>query len=71
MLDNCCYNKIKIMHNLSCLIWFIEKHAVEDAQKANDSVCVDFLKKLKADLYEQQHELKHMLCEETVCPECK
>ena len=73
MLDNCCYNKIKLIHDLSAMTWFIKKHAIEDAQQANDKACVDLLTKLKEDLYKHQHALKHMICEEkeVLCKECK
>jgi hypothetical protein len=72
MLDNCCYNKIKIMHDLSSLLWFVKKHAQDDAQKAQDKACVDFLKKLEQDLSEHLRTLKRMICEKKeICTECK
>lgn len=74
MLDNCCYNEIKIMHNLSSLIWFIKKHAQQDAQSAHDALCTDFLKQLEVDLCKHAHTLKHMICKEekvASCSECK
>ena len=72
MLDNCCYNKIKLMHDVSSLIWFIKQHALADAQKENDNACQDFLKNLEKDLCEHLHTLKHMVCEqEKECQECK
>lgn len=49
MLDNCKYNKVKILHEISSLIWFLEKHAISDAQQNHDN-CEETLKKLKADL---------------------
>ncbi len=73
MLDNCCYNKIKLIHDLSGMVWFIKKYAIEDAQKANDTACVELLTKLQEDLHKHQHQLKHMICEEqeALCSECK
>jgi len=64
MLDNSCYNKIKLMHDLSALIWFIKKHAGDDAQKASDKTCIDLLNKLEEDLDRHLHQLKHMICEQ-------
>ena len=57
MLDNSHYNKIKLMHDLSGLLWFIKKHAHEDAQKAQDKACADFLKQLEADLNKHVEQL--------------
>jgi hypothetical protein len=72
MLDNCCYDKIKLMHDLSALIWFIKKHAYEDAQKANDKACIDFLNELENDLGKHLHALKQMACNhKESCSGCK
>ncbi len=31
MMDNCSYNKIKLMHTIACADWFIEQFAKKDA----------------------------------------
>jgi hypothetical protein len=62
MLDNSCYNKIKLIHDLSSLLWFIKKHAHEDAHKVQDSECANFLKTLEQDLSNHVETLKHMVC---------
>lgn len=36
MLDSCTYDKIKLVHQLSCLVWFIDKHGKKDALEADD-----------------------------------
>ena len=48
MMENATYNKIKLLSQLSELIWFIEKHALKDAQ--GDTDCVELLKELQTDL---------------------
>lgn len=32
-MDNCSYNKIKLMHDIACADWFIEQFATKDAAK--------------------------------------
>lgn len=62
MLNNNEYNKIKILHKLSCVTWFIKQHAAEDAQKANKPECVAFYKELINDLEKHIDTLHKMLC---------
>ena len=50
MLSNNKYNKNKILHDLSCLCWFVDKHAIDEAKKANDQELAKNLEKLKHDL---------------------
>ena len=53
MMENATYNKVKLLNSLSELIWFIKKHALADAEQANDTDCVELLKQLHADLEKQ------------------
>jgi len=62
LIDNCLYNKIKLLHNLSCTLWFIEKHAKQDARTEKDNDCLLFLEYLEKDLEKYVHELKKMTC---------
>lgn len=50
MMDNAKYNKVKILSDLSAACWFIDKHALADAKKANDAECVATLEAIKKDL---------------------
>lgn len=61
ILDNCMYDKIKLLHKLSCILWFIKKHALEDARA--DSECTQVLKELEADLEKHTAALKRLVCE--------
>jgi hypothetical protein len=61
MLDHCTYDKIKLLHELSSLVWFIEQHAKNDAQSAKDVACHDLLVKLTQDLEKYIIKLREML----------
>lgn len=50
MLSNCNYNKTKLVHELSKIIGFIDRHGIEDAKKENDRGCAEELKGLKNNL---------------------
>ncbi len=57
MIQNKTYNSIKLYYKLTSLVWFLEKHAIPEAQ--GDADCVQKLTSLKADLekhLEQLHE---------------
>jgi hypothetical protein len=62
LLKNCLYNKIKLLHELSSLLWFIENHAEADAKEANSPQCHDFLDRLEKDLEKHVQELKTLIC---------
>lgn len=65
MLQNCEYDKIKILHQLSSILWFIEHHAKSDAKNAGDKECQDVLDKLAKDLQghiKQLSESLHSKC---------
>jgi len=61
MLDDCFYNQIKLLHDLSCIRWFIEKHAKKDALRADDNKCHTLLEKLEKDLKNYVIELKETI----------
>lgn len=63
MLDNCFYDKTKLIYKLSKAAWFIDKHAKENAKKAKDKECVKALEKLQKELEKQIAMLKEMLLE--------
>lgn len=50
MLSDNKYNKNKILHDLSSLCWFLDKHALEEAKKSNDQNYARMLEQLKQDL---------------------
>ena len=53
-MDNCTYNKTKLLHQMSRLDWFIDKYAKKDAKKAKHGACQKAMTALQKDLH------KHM-----------
>ncbi len=62
MLDNSTYNKIKMLHALSELNWFIEKHAIQDAENAGDKACVDMMISIQRDVQKHIEKLQRAAC---------
>lgn len=53
MLSNNRYNKVKLLSDLSGLCWFLEKHAIPDADEAQDQAFTQKLKTLKQEVDSQ------------------
>ena len=62
MLDNSSYNKIKLLQTLCSLDWFIEKHALKDAQASGDIDFQDSLASLQQDLRRHVERVRGMVC---------
>ncbi len=62
MLDNATYNKVKLIHNLSKMIWFIDKHGLIDASNAGDKECAETFAMLKKDLEKYLEKLQKSVC---------
>jgi hypothetical protein len=62
MLDNSTYNKIKLIHEISRLVWFIDKHALVDANNAGDKEWMNTLIGLRKELEKQIEK-----CHKSVC----
>lgn len=65
MLDNPSYNKMKLLYKLSCITWFIEKHALDDAQNAGDKDFYDELKVLQHEIEKHIEVLQKSMCRVT------
>ena len=63
MLDHCTYDKVKLLHDLSKTVWFIEKHAKQNAKNANDVKCHDLFEKLAQDIEKYIDSIQEMLKE--------
>jgi hypothetical protein len=50
MLDNCKYNKIKLLHELSSILWFLKKCCIQDAKNFGDLQHSNYLKEFQNDL---------------------
>ncbi|MFC1842424.1 hypothetical protein ACFLYU_02085 [Candidatus Dependentiae bacterium] len=58
MLDNCKYDKVKLLHEMSSIAWFLEKHAKENANKADDKECFTIYQNMLQDLEKHIQVLK-------------
>jgi hypothetical protein len=65
VLDNCSYNKIKLLHEMSSLLWFIDHHAIQDAEKSGDQQCKQQLELIKKDLAKHIEQLQRSMCQVT------
>lgn len=50
MLKDCNYNKVRLLHDLSRIVWYLKKHAKEDAKKLGHESCHKMCEELEADL---------------------
>ena len=39
MLSNCNYNKVRLLHDLSRIDWYLENHAKKDAKEGGHELC--------------------------------
>lgn len=62
MLDNSSFNKVKLLYKLSDMQWFIEKHAINDAQEAGDKESVELLLAIQRDLEKHVEKLQRSAC---------
>ena len=60
MLDNCTYDKIKILQELSSLLWFLQKHAHKEVP-ASDA-CHRLIQDLEKDLEKYVAAFKEQVC---------
>lgn len=61
MLDDCKYDKVKLLHEISSLAWYLEKHATENAEKAGDKKCYSLYKEILQDLEKNINKLKQSI----------
>jgi len=62
MLDNCKYNKVKLLADLSSIVWFIDKCCKKDMQAANEEKCCqDSICNLRDDLEKHINKLQEQL----------
>ena len=58
MLDNCNYDKIKLLHHLSKIVWYIDKHAKSNSKESGHELCYHMYDDLKKDLEKHIEKLK-------------
>lgn len=62
MLDNSTYNKTKLIYEISKLVWFIDKHALVDANNAGDNEWMNTLIGLRKELEKQIEKFHKSVC---------
>lgn len=50
MLNDCNYNKVRLLHDLSRIVWYLKKHAKEDAKKHEHPLCHAMCEEIEQDL---------------------
>ena len=58
MLKDCNYDKIRLLAELSKIVWFIENHAKKDAEKENHPLCYAMYDELQKDLEKHMEKLR-------------
>ncbi len=60
MLKNGRYDKVKILHDMSSLLWFVKEHAIKEAAKEGHEQCLTYFKELEKDLEKHVNKLEEM-----------
>ena len=58
MVNDCNYNKVKLLHDLSKINFHIERHAKKDAESAGHVLCNAMCTELQADLEKHMNKLR-------------
>jgi hypothetical protein len=61
MLSNCNYNKVRLLHDLSRIDWYLKKHAKRDAKKEKHKECHDMCVALEKDIEKHIDQIKKAL----------
>jgi len=63
-MDDCTYDKIKLLHKISQISGFIEKHCLTDARKAKHKECEKVIDHLHQDLLLHMEGLRQCLSDD-------
>ena len=61
MLNNASYTYIRILHDLSKIVWFLEKHAKEDCKKAGHELSEPMLDEMREDLEKHMEKVRQAI----------
>lgn len=61
MLSNCNYNKVRLLHDLSRIVWYLKKHAKEDAMTEGHELCHVMCEELEKDLEKHIDKLREAI----------
>jgi hypothetical protein len=62
-MDNCTYNKMKLLKDLALIDAFIGRHGKKDAKSAKHNGCEKMLEQLQRDIQKHMKNLKTVLAE--------
>ena len=57
-MDNCTYNKVKLLNKLANLSVFIERYGMKDAKAAKHNTCIKTIEELQRDLHKHMQSLQ-------------
>ncbi|RLE37739.1 hypothetical protein DRJ17_05905 [Candidatus Woesearchaeota archaeon] len=58
MLNDCNYNKVRLLYDLSKIVGFLKRHAKEDANKEGHKLCYAMYKEIEEDLEKHIEKLR-------------
>jgi len=58
MINNCNYAKVRLLHDLDRILWYIKKHAKEDAQLEGHQLCKIVFEDIEKDLEKHAEKLR-------------
>ena len=58
MLSNCNYNKIRLMHDLSRIDWYLKNHAKRDAKESGHQLCHAMCEEIEKDVEKHIEKLR-------------
>ncbi len=61
MLNDVNYTNIKLLHDLSSTLWYLKKHAKEDAKRHKHDLCVNLYDEIEADLEKNIQKLSNTI----------
>lgn len=61
-MGNCAYDCVKILHKVSRLAWFLEKHGEGDAQATNHQECRQAMQELHKELDVYVTKFRSLVC---------
>ena len=61
MIDDCNYNKIRLLHDFSRIVWYLENHAKEDAKKSGHTLCHKLCHEIQVDLEKHMEKLRQAI----------
>lgn len=57
MKSNCNYDKVKLLHEVSHMIWRIRRHYIKDAEKSKHPLCKKMYKEIADELEKHKEKL--------------